>query len=100
MFLLLTRTYADTHFPRYNRRCIPTKVEKSGDADGKLIVDFVPTSDASGKVERIACDTVLFAIGMFWGGGISLRIFKHGASFAWLPVCERTRHCSRSKDPC
>lgn len=46
---------------------IPTEIVKSGDADGKLIVAFTPTDASSSEsAGKIACDTVLFAIGMIF----------------------------------
>lgn len=50
------------HGVKFLRGCIPTKIEKSGDADGKLVVGYQATGNQS-DTGAIACNTVLLAIG-------------------------------------
>lgn len=59
------------HFPPCTCSVVPTGIVKSGDADGKLVVQFTPTdAKSSAAAGSIACDTVLFAIGRLgWGSG-------------------------------
>lgn len=63
---------------------VPTEIVKSGDADGKLVVQFTPTdAKSSAGAGSIACDTVLFAIGTL-GAEVEGSVICSGVGRAFL----------------